>query len=120
MDKATGNMNGRRSGYTGTRRDISSDAASYSVTEHDGGALVRMTADAGIQSIPLGATVGPGFYVDFVASGGSTVRFTSTGPEVTVNSRGNRYDIAGQHGVARAECIGPGEWVVSGDLVSGG
>lgn len=119
MNERPNNLNGRRAGYTGTRQSSSFDAANVPVHEHDGGSLLRCNAAGGVQIVALGDNVGPGFSIDVMAEGTATVRIGSTGPGITVHSRGDRYDLAGQYAIAHAECIEPGVWVVSGDLITG-
>ncbi len=115
-----GNMNGRHSGYSGTQRIIES-AQQYTVTEQDGGAFIRMTAAAGPQFVLLGNNVGAGFWVDVMREGAaSTIAFNTIEPGVTIRSRGDRTELNGQYAQARAECIAPGVWVLSGDLTAGG
>lgn len=119
-EASPGNLNGRRSGYTGTRRYVSS-ATQYTVSEADGGGMVRMTAAAGPVFVVLGANVGAGFYVDVMREGASsTVAFNALDESVTLLSRGDRTELNGQYAVGRAECIEPGVWLLSGDLTAGG
>jgi len=115
---ATGNINGRNTGQTGTRPIVEA-TGDYTVEPQHGGGMIRCTQAANDVFVTLTATVGAGFFLDIMADGAtSTVQF-DTADGVTVRSRGGRLQLVDRYSVARAECIAPGEWVVSGDVETG-
>jgi len=113
-----GNINGRNTGYTGTRPIVEA-TGNYTVEPQHGGGMIRCTQAANDVFVTLTATVGPGFFLDIMADGAtSTVQFDSA-DGVIIRSRGGRLQLVDRYSVARAECVAPGEWVISGDVETG-
>lgn len=112
-----GNLNGRKSGYTNTTQVLAL-TASFAIEESHGGKLLQL--DTAVPSqVQLTDTVGPGFSAVIMQAGAGQVSFISL-PGIVVRSRDDRTNLAGQYACAEITCTAPGEWLICGDVVSGG
>jgi len=112
------NMNTPGSGATNTTQIVQVSENTYLVTESDGGRILSFDNGASA-SVQLSNNVGTGFSVRILQAGAGEVSFFGV-PGIVIRSRDGRNNLAGQYACAEATCIGPGEWLICGDVVSGG